>query len=53
MGQSESLFPIVADRVTTRLLEHQYVEMFQGENPLYKQATSTFCNPTFKEYAKN
>lgn len=53
MGQSESLFLIIPDRVTTRLPECQYVEMFQGENPLYKQATSTFNNPTFQEYATN
>ncbi|KYQ55161.1 Integrin beta-PS [Trachymyrmex zeteki] len=25
----------------------------RGENPLYKQATSTFNNPTFQEYATN
>ncbi|XP_077255158.1 integrin beta-PS isoform X1 [Temnothorax americanus] len=25
----------------------------RGENPLYKQATSTFCNPTFKKNARN
>ncbi|KAM0732640.1 Integrin beta-PS [Formica fusca] len=25
----------------------------RGENPLYKQATSTFCNPTFNENARD
>lgn len=39
--------PIVFDRAIIRLLQRQYVGMFQGENPLYKQATSTFSNPTF------
>lgn len=53
MGQGESLFTIVSDCVTTKLPERQYVGMFQGENPLYKQATSTFCNPTFNENARD
>ena len=35
---------------TLHVLHYIYLCLLQGENPIYKQATSTFVNPTYRKW---
>ena len=38
---------------TLHVLHYIYLYLLQGENPIYKQATSTFVNPTYRKWGSH